>query len=118
MTEELYGSNNDRHTAIYKRYLQNPRFLSMEDNKNFYRITTAQQVTMGMTLAGALIPAWALSTSKRFRRTNTKTWCALLTAHIGIIGLNSYFNNRFRSFLHYVDDKYFLKQNLAQLQTA
>lgn len=112
---EVYGSHNDRHTAIYKRYVQNPRMLDLEDHRDLNYITKAQQTTFVATLVGALIPAWALSTKRRYRSMNTKVWVGLTTAHLCVIGVNTFYNHKFRSFLDSVDQKYFSKMDLAQI---
>lgn len=110
-----HGSPTDRHAEIYKRYIKNPRFLEMKEHREFAFIKKGQEVTMVMTLAGALIPAWALNASKKYRIRNTKTWIALCAAHLSIIGVNSIFNTRFRSYLTYIDEKYFSALNLDQI---
>ena len=112
---EEYGSHNDRHTAIYKRYVQNPRMFDLKEHRDLNYITKAQQATFVATLVGALIPAWALSTKRRYRAMNTKVWVGLCTAHLCVIGVNTFFNHKFRSFLNSMDEKYFSKMDLAQI---
>jgi hypothetical protein len=87
----------------------------MQEHKEFSFIKKGQDITTVMTLTGALIPAWALTSSKKYRIRNTKTWIALFTAHLSIIGLNTVFNSRFRSYLNYMDEKYFSAMNLNQI---
>lgn len=113
-----YGHETDRHTAIYKKYTTNPRFMEMKDYSDFKLITKAQEVTMAMTLVGVMIPVWALNSKKRFRATNTKLWVAFVTAHLCVVGVNSFFNIKYRGFLKYVDKKYFSQLPLEKIAKA
>jgi hypothetical protein len=112
------GNKNERHTAIYRRYLANPRFMETCDYQEFDKINKKQQATMLATLTGVFIPVWALGTSKRFRTRNTKIWGCLMVAHITLVGVNSYFNNKLRNYMNFLDDKYFSQLPLDKIEAA
>jgi hypothetical protein len=82
LDQALYGTQDDRQTVIYKMYLSNPRFLEMNDYKDFNFIDKAQHISMALTLMGAMIPVWALSTRRKFKTSNTKIWIGLGTAYV------------------------------------
>lgn len=114
--KNAYGNKSERHTAIYKRYLENPRFLEVSEHQEFHRINRMQEATMLLTLTGIFIPMWAMTLPRRYRVKNTKIWGAVCITHLGLIGLNSLFNSKFRNYLNYMDSKYFSKLNLAQIE--
>jgi hypothetical protein len=116
--KNAYGNKSERHTAIYKRYLENPRFMEVREHQEFHRINRMQETTMLLTLTGVFIPMWAMTLPRKYRVKNTKIWGAVCVTHLGLIGLNSLFSSKFRSYLNDMDSKYFSKLNLAQIENA
>mmetsp|Transcript_7699 Transcript_7699/g.8710 ORF Transcript_7699/g.8710 Transcript_7699/m.8710 type:complete len:115 (-) Transcript_7699:103-447(-) len=110
--------DGSRHAAIYKRYVKNPREIEFQDYSQMKYLTKGQDVTLALALVGAMIPMWALGTSRSLKARNAKIWTALITAHLSVIGSNTYFNFKFRGFLDYLDNKYFSSLSTKQLEKA